>query len=140
MAISKIKAVFTANIRELWSIVTSLENYQWRSDLSRIEVLNEKQFVEYTKEGFPTTFTITAAEMYKRWEFDMENDNMKGHWTGIFRSDGGQTEIEFTEEVTAKKVIMKPFVRAYLKRQQAQYIKDLKKALTEQEINIRQVK
>ena len=44
MAVSKIKAVFSANVQELWDIVTSLENYQWRSDLSRIEVLNEKQF------------------------------------------------------------------------------------------------
>ena len=76
MAVSKITAVFTADIRELWSIVTSLENYQWRSDLSKIEVLNEKQFIEYTKEGFPTTFTITATEIYKRWEFEMENSNM----------------------------------------------------------------
>ena len=84
MAISRIKAVFTANIQEIWNIVTSLENYQWRSDLSRIEILNEKQFVEYTKEGFPTTFTITAKEIYKRWEFDMENSNMRGHWIGIF--------------------------------------------------------
>ena len=59
----------------------------------------------------------------------MENDNMKGHWIGIFHSDGGRTEIAFTEEVTAKKVVMKPFVKAYLKKQQAQYVKDLKKAL-----------
>ena len=129
MAVSEIKAVFLANVREVWGIVTSLENYQWRSDLSRIEVLNDKQFVEYTKAGYPTNFTVTFVEPYKRWEFDMENDNMKGHWTGIFRSAGGRTEIEFMEEVTAKKVIMKPFVKAYLKKQQAQYVEDLKKAL-----------
>ncbi len=97
--------------------------------MSRIEILNEKQFVEYTKAGYPTNFTVTFMEPYKRWEFDMENDNMKGYWTGIFRSDGERTEIEFTEEVTAKKVIMKPFVKAYLKKQQAQYAEDLKKAL-----------
>ncbi len=129
MAISKIKAVFAANIQELWSIVTSLENYQWRSDLSRIEVLNEKQFVEYTKEGFPTTFTITATEIYKRWEFDMENSNMRGHWIGTFCEIDGHTEIVFTEEVTAKKWFMKPFVKLFLKKQQNQYIADLKKAL-----------
>ena len=51
MAVSKIKAMFPASVQELWEIVTSLENYQWRSDLTKIEVLNEKQFVEYTKEG-----------------------------------------------------------------------------------------
>lgn len=129
MAISKKKAVFTASVQEIWNIVTSLENYQWRSDLSRIEILNEKQFVEYTKEGFPTTFTITVTEKYKRWEFDMENSNMRGHWIGAFGEIDGRTEIVFTEDATAKKWFMKPFVKIFLKKQQNQYITDLKKAL-----------
>ena len=129
MAVSKIKVSFESNVQKVWEIVTFLKNYEWRSDLDRIELLNDKQFVEYTKAGYPTNFTVTFIEPYKRWEFDMENDNMKGHWIGIFHSDGGRTEIAFTEEVTAKKVVMKPFVKAYLKKQQAQYVKDLKKAL-----------
>lgn len=128
MAVSKIQAVFHSDIENVWNIVTSLENYKWRSDLSRIEII-EKQFIEYTKDGYATTFTITAQEPCKRWEFDMENSNIKGHWTGIFSEAEGQTVIDFTEDVTAKKLIMKPFVKAYLKKQQEQYISDLKKAL-----------
>ena len=129
MAVSNIKARFQGDIQTVWDTVTSLEKYQWRSDLSRIEVLNEKQFVEYTKDGYATTFTITVFEPLKRWEFDLENGNMKGHWTGIFAEKDGQTEIDFTEDVTAKKLIMKPFVKAFLKKQQAQYLSDLEKAL-----------
>ncbi|MFQ9847271.1 MAG: polyketide cyclase [[Clostridium] leptum] len=129
MAISKIKAVFQSDIKKVWETVTSLENYAWRSDLSKIEVLSKNQFVEYTKEGYATTFTITVAEPYKRWEFDMENGNMKGHWIGVFTQKGEQTEIDFTEDVTAKKTIMKPFVKAYLKKQQSQYVSDLRKAV-----------
>ena len=129
MAVSEIKAVFPASVQEVWNIVTSLENYQWRSDLSRIEILNDKQFVEYTKAGFPTTFTVTVSEAYKRWEFSMENNNMSGHWTGIFAEKDGQTEIDFIEDVTAKKLIMKPFVKAFLRKQQNQYVIDLKTAL-----------
>lgn len=116
MAVSNIKAIFQSDIQKTWETVTSLEKYAWRSDLNKIEIINEKQFIEYTKEGYPTTFTIIASETYKRWEFDMENDNMKGHWTGIFTAKDGQTEIDFTEDVTAKKVFMKPFVKAYLKK------------------------
>ncbi len=130
MAISNVKAVFRAGIANVWDTVTSLENYQWRSDLSRIEILNDKQFVEYTKDGYPTTFTVTAKEPLRRWEFDMENSNMKGHWVGIFTEKDGSTEIDFTEEATAKKVIMKPFVKMYLKKQQELYVADLKKALS----------
>lgn len=129
MTISNIKAIFQSDIRRAWEVVTSLENYSWRSDLSKIEIINDNQFIEYTKDGYPTTFTITRTEPYKRWEFDMENSNMKGHWIGIFTEKNGNTEIDFTEEVTAKKVIMKPFVKSYLKKQQERYISDLRKAL-----------
>lgn len=129
MATSNIKAVFQNSIQDVWNTVTSLANYGWRSDLSKIEVLNDKQFVEYTKDGYTTTFTITVSEPLKRWEFDMENSNMSGHWIGIFTERNGQTEIDFTEDVTAKKLIMKPFVKAYLKKQQALYVSDLQKAL-----------
>lgn len=129
MAISNIKAVLPSSVQELWNIVTSLEHYQWRSDLSKIEIINEKQFIEYTMDGFATTFTITASVPYERWEFDIENSNMTGHWIGVFSQKDGQAEIDFTENVTAKKLIMKPFVKAFLKKQQERYVADLKKAL-----------
>ena len=64
MAISNMKAVFQNDIKDVWNVVTSLENYQWRSDLSKIEVISDQQFVEYTKDGYATTFTITAAEPF----------------------------------------------------------------------------
>ena len=129
MAVSNIKASFQRSVLDVWEVVTSLENYQWRSDLSKIEVLNEKQFVEYTKDGFATTFTVTAVEPCKRWAFDLENANMRGRWIGVFTEKDGQTEIDFTEEVTTKKWFMKPFVKAFLKKQQQLYVSDLKKAL-----------
>lgn len=128
MAVSNIKAVFKCDIKELWKTVTSLENYSWRSDIKEIEILSDRQFIEYTKEGFATSFTVTAFEPYKRPEFDMENSRIKGHWSGVFSQKNKNAEIDFTEEVTAKKFFMKPFVKPYLKKQQALYISDLKKA------------
>lgn len=71
MAVSNIKVVFQRDIQRVWEVVTSLENYSWRSDLSKIEIISENQFVEYTKDGCATTFTITRTEPYRRWEFDM---------------------------------------------------------------------
>lgn len=59
----------------------------------------------------------------------MENSNMKGHWVGIFTSKDEETEIDFTEDVTAKKIFLKPFVKAFLKKQQELYINDLTKEL-----------
>lgn len=45
MAVSNIKASFPRKVEDVWSVVTSLENYQWRSDLSKIEIISEDQFV-----------------------------------------------------------------------------------------------
>lgn len=129
MAFSNIKAVLQSDIQTVWNVVTSVESYTWRSDLSKTEILSEKQFVEYTKDGFATFFTITVTEPYKRWEFDMENENMKGHWTGIFTQKGEQTEIDFSEEIIPKKFFMKPFIKSYMKKQQTKFIEDMKKAL-----------
>lgn len=117
---------------KVWDVVTSLESYGWRSDLSRIEVCGQNQFVKYTKDGYATTFTITVTEPLKRWEFDMENDNMKGHWVGVFSYINGETMIDFTEDVTAKKIVMRPFIKAFLKKQQEAYVADLEKALFEE--------
>lgn len=61
----------------------------------------------------------------------MRNDNMDGHWIGLFSQNGGVTTIDFTENVTAKKLLMKPFVKTYLKKQQSTYVADLKKALSQ---------
>lgn len=132
VAISNTKAVIRHNVQAVWDIVTSLDNYQWRSDISKIEVISEKQFIEYTKDGYATSFLVTASEPCRRWEFDMENSNMKGHWTGIFTAKGDETELDFTEEITAKHMIMKPFVKGFLKKQQGLYISDLKKELEKQ--------
>lgn len=116
--------------KKIWDIVTSLHDYSWRSDVSKIDIiLDSKQFVEYTHDGFSTTFTMTVFKPYQRYEFDMENENMIGHWTGEFIDEGNQTTLCFTEDVTAKKALMKPFVKSYLKKQQNTYFHDLKKAL-----------
>lgn len=129
MAVSNINAVFPSDIHKVWRIITDVEHYDWRSDLSKTEILNEKQFVEYTAEGYATTFTTTVMEPYQRWEFTIENGNMQGHWTGVLTERNGQTEINFIEEVTAKKLWMKPFVRGFLKKQQELYVADLRRAL-----------
>lgn len=131
MAIVNCKAVLPADISRVWEIVTSPERYSWRSDLGKTEVLSGEKFVEYTKDGYATTFTVTNTEPCRRWEFDMENSRMKGHWTGIFAQAGEQTEVDFTEEVTAKSLLLKPFVKPFLKKQQGLFLADLKKALAE---------
>ncbi len=130
MTVSTIKASFESDINKVWETVTNLKDYAWRSDLSSVEILSETRFVERDKSGYETVFAVTCLKPLERWEFDMENGNMSGHWVGAFTKVGENTEIEFTESVEAKKLIMKPFVKAYLKKQQERYISDLRRALS----------
>lgn len=54
---------------------------------------------------------------------------MSGHWSGIFSVQGDMVSVTFVEDVNAKKIFMKPFVKGYLKKQQLKYISDLRKAV-----------
>lgn len=129
MTESVIKAEFPCSIEMVWNIVTNLKNWNWRSDLERIEIMDEKRFLEYAKGGFATLFTIVHTDAFKQWEFDMENENIKGHWTGVFTQEGTRATVMFKERVFVKKWILKPFVRLYLKNQQKKYIEDLRKEI-----------
>ena len=125
-------ANFCNPMETVWNIVTDNTAYAWRSDVVRIEVSDDgNNFTEFTKGGFETQFTITLKNPYERYEFDMKNKNMNGHWTGIFSKDGSGTKIEFTEEVEVSNPIMNLFVKPYLKKQQETYIMDLRKLLGE---------
>ncbi|MCH5325052.1 MAG: SRPBCC family protein [Eubacterium sp.] len=127
---STITATFKSDLRKVWGIVTDNENTSWRSDLSRTEV-TEDGFIEYTKDGFATSFTITMQEPFRCYAFTLDNANISGRWEGIFSPDGDGSRIIFTEEVTAKKPLMNLFISGYLKKQQQRYVEDLRKALGE---------
>ena len=47
MAVSNIKANFQCDIQKVWDVITTLQNYSWRSDLSKVEIVGENQFIEY---------------------------------------------------------------------------------------------
>lgn len=129
---STIIANFCSPIETVWNIFTDNTAYAWRSNVVRIEVSDDgNSFTEFTNEGFETQFTITIKNPYERYEFDMKNKNMNGHWIGLFSKDGSGTKIEFTEEVEVANPIMNLFVKSYLKRQQETYVIDLRKSLGE---------
>lgn len=130
---STITATFKSDVKAVWNVVTDNTTYAWRSDLSKIVCTEDgKSFTEYAKNGFSTLFTITYKVPFERYEFDMENKNMTGHWIGIFTEtpDGG-TQIDFTEEVEAGNPIMKLLAGIYLKKQQHTYVNDLRRELGE---------
>ena len=127
---SNIKKQFSCDKNKLWNIITDNSNYKQRTDLSKIEIIDETHFVEYTINNFSTYFTITAKEKLKEYKFDLENANLKGKWIGIFKElTNGNIELDFTEEIEVNSLIMKLLAKSYLKSQQKRYMKNLEREL-----------
>jgi hypothetical protein len=124
-------------VKKVWDVVTDNTNFAWRSDLSNVRISEDgKTFVETTQGGYRTTFIITLKEPFSRYEFDMENKNFSGHWTGVFSStvDNG-TRIEFTEDIRIKNPLTEllSYIVMPLKKMQKAYAEDLRKALGERD-------
>ena len=127
---SSIKKQFSCDKNKLWDVITDNNNYSWRSDLSKIEIIDNIHFVEYTKNNFPTYFTITSKIKLEEYKFDIENKNLKGKWIGVFKElPNGTIELDFTEEIEGNNFIMKLLAKPYLKSQQKRYMRDLEKEL-----------
>ena len=129
MATSRVSVHFPCPVERVWQTVTDLTNTAWRSDLKLVEVLDEAHFVEHTKSGYATSFTVTDCKALRRWAFTMENGNMSGSWEGVFEAAEGGTRLTCTETVNAKRWWMRPVVPGYLKRQQKLYPDDLRREL-----------
>ena len=127
---SNIKKEFNCDKNKLWNIITDNANFAWRSDLSKIESIDNTHFVEYTKKNFPTYFTIISKEKLKVYKFELKNENLKGKWIGIFKElPNGNIELDFTEEIEVNSFIMKMLAKFYLKSQQKRYMRDLEREL-----------
>lgn len=127
---SNIKQEFHCDIERLWNVITDNTRYSWRSDLANIVIVDDKHFIEYAKNNYPTYFTITKKVKLKEYKFDIENTNIKGKWIGLFKKlDNGNVLLDFTEEIETNNFIMKILAKPYLKSQQKRYMKDLKQAL-----------
>lgn len=126
MATSNMKVTILCPIETVWDTVTNLNDFSWRSDLKAVKIIDEHNFIEIAKNGIETYFRITECIKYQSWIFEIDNKNIKGTWIGKFYSKGDKTILDFTENVVSKKIIFKPFISLYLKRQQRIYFKDLK--------------
>lgn len=126
MATSNMKVNILCPIEIVWDTVTNLNDFSWRSDLKAVKIIDEHNFIEIAKNGIETYFRIIECIKYQSWIFEIDNKNIKGTWIGKFYSKGDKTILDFTENVVSKKIIFKPFISLYLKRQQRIYFKDLK--------------
>lgn len=132
---AEVTAIFNSDITSVWNIVTNNNDYKWRSDIERIEILQGgKEFIEYTHNGNATKFIITKKNEYNEYAFNMENKMFTGSWSGHFsNTETGGTTIVFKENILVKNPVIRilSYVLMDLKKMQNTYIADLRKKLGE---------
>lgn len=124
---STICATLNCNIQTVWKVVTSLNDYSWRSDIVSISFFDKRHFTERNSDDIITHFIVRVFEPYSQYSFDLDNKNLYGTWTGYFKQVDTKTEIKFIEMISVKKWWLYPFAKWYLKKQQKQYVSDLKR-------------
>lgn len=132
---TEVTAVFNSSIKAVWDVVTSNSNYSWRSDIKRIEVLeNGKEFIEYPYKGNETKFIIINKKEYSNYKFNMVNKMFTGACTGQFlETETGGTILILKEAIFIENPFLEVFSHLFLdlKKIQNTYISDLKKQLSE---------
>lgn len=131
---SVIETELKANIKIVWDTVTDNQKYSWRSDIEKIEIIDENKFIEYNKSGFTIKFEITKKIYLKEYKFNMENYLFLGCFTGEFYElEKGGCRIIFTESIMFKNKIIEILSLFFMniKKMQKNYMKDLKKYLEE---------
>ena len=65
-----INTIISNDIQKVWNIVLAVDKYNsWRSDLSKTEIINDKQFIEYTK----NVYRRLSLYYGDRMTFDIES-------------------------------------------------------------------
>ena len=126
--------IFSADCRTVWNLVTDNRDFGWRSDLARVEVLDETHFREISKGGAETLFTITEKKPFCRYAFRMENRRFTGRWTGFFTAlPQGGTRLAVMEEIQVKNPVMRLLAHLFFHpaKIQRQYLADLRRKLAQ---------
>lgn len=126
---------FSSDIKPVWDVVTNNEDYEWRSDISKIEILDSgDSWIEYNLNGSYINFNILNKKNHKEYDFHMHNKIFTGKFTSRFEKNStGNTQVEFVESISIKNPLLKPISYLFFNIQKFQdiYIYDLKKKLNE---------
>jgi hypothetical protein len=69
----------------VWQVINDRDKYiEWQSNLTRVEIIDDKNWIEYPKDSpEPLTFHLAKDERPARMEFDYSlGPSFKGKWRG----------------------------------------------------------
>ncbi|MCS4480576.1 hypothetical protein JQ035_11660 [Clostridium botulinum] len=120
---AEVTAYLQSDIKSVWNVVTNNNDYKWRSDIEKIEIINdEKEFIEYTPSGIATKFFITKKEECSQYKFSMGNKMFTGFWTGHFQKQKWWNKDSFCRNIFIKIQSLRFYLIFYGFKENAKYI------------------
>lgn len=120
---------FKSDVATVFNTVSNLGDCSWRSDLQRVEQVDVNKFIEYNRKEKATKIRVTDNRKNIQFDYDVQNSNYQGHWSGQFAplDDGGcRMFLTFDFEINS---MLGNFFR--VDKFEERYIEDLKKELNE---------
>ena len=130
---SNILANLKSSPRNIWEIIINNEDYFWRSDLEKIEIVDETKFIEYHKSGNKTVFIVVDKIPYEEYRLNIFHDKFTGERILRLEEEKDGTTLELSEkiEMNDKLTELLSYMSMNIKMEQKIYIRDLKKKLGE---------
>ena len=125
----EMKVYFKSDIEKVFNVIANMKDCSWRSDLSKVECIDDGKYIEYNRKNHPTKILVTEYLKNIQFEYDIQNEYYKGHWCGQFAplKDGGCVMylLFYFESVS----FLGKFIN--VDKFEKRYIEDLKKELNE---------
>ena len=125
----EMKVYFKSDVEKVFNVITNMKDCSWRSDLSKVECIDDGKYIEYNLKNHPTKIIVTEYLKNIQFEYDIQNEYYKGHWCGQFAplKDGGCVMylLFYFESVS----FLGKFIN--VDKFEKRYIEDLKKELNE---------
>lgn len=143
MSKSTYTASFGSSEDKIWSLITGQQDGTWRTDLLRSEEGEKKHsFVEYYKNGDVVNRQVSMTIPHQRYECSVEGCGYEGKRVLSLTKKNSRTILSIEDEICrikrkpTKKLALRVkigliFGKAYLKKRQKIYIRDLYHALNE---------
>lgn len=125
----EMKVYFKSDVEKVFNVIANMKDCSWRSDLSKVECIDDGKYIEYNRKNHPTKIIVTEYLKNIQFEYDIQNEYYKGHWCGQFAplKDGGCVMylLFYFESVS----FLGKFIN--VDKFEKRYIEDLKKELNE---------
>jgi uncharacterized membrane protein len=106
-----------APAERVWHVITDKGKFtEWQDQLAKVEMVDEKTWVEYPKDSpEPLRFSLARDNRPSAMEFHYTmGDSFEGHWKGEITTSGSRVKVITTDGYKAKSWLTKILIYAFL--------------------------